>query len=131
MSKSSQAAATAHSWLSRPAARHILEGAVAAIVEEGVSFDAGDEQVGMSVVVIIGRGDADVEAGACHAGLVCDIFERPVVAVPVEAVAILRARFFERWLLCAIGEIDVGIAVVIVIEDGHAAGHGLNQVLLR
>ena len=111
-------------------AGHVLEGAVAAIVEEGVALDAGDEQVGVSVVVIIACRDADVVASASHAGFVGHVFEGPVVSVAVEAVAVLRAGLFERWLLRAVGEIDVGIAVVIVIEHGHAAGHGFDLVLL-
>ena len=111
-------------------AGYVLEGAVAAIVEQGVAVDAGDEQVGEAVVVIVARGDADVVACAAHSGFVGDVLEGPVVAVAVEAIAILRAGLFERWLFGAVGEIDVGIAVVIVVEDGDAAGHGFDLVLL-
>ena len=112
-------------------ARHILEGAVTAVVEQGVTLDAGDEEVRVSVVVIVARRDADVVACAAHAGFGGHVLEGPVVPVAIEAVAVLRAGLFERWLLRAVRKVDVGIAVVIVVEYRHAAGHGFDLVPLR
>jgi hypothetical protein len=109
-------------------AGNVLEGAVAAVVEQGVALDAGDEEVRESVVVIVARRDADVVASAAHAGFGGHVLEGPVVAVAIEAVAVLWAGFFEGWLLRAVRKIDIGISVVIVVEHCDTTGHGFDLV---
>ena len=70
------------------------EGAVAVVVVERVVMHAGDEDVGMAIVVVVADGHADVEAGAGEAGCVGDVGEFAVAVVAEEAVAIFRRVFF-------------------------------------
>jgi hypothetical protein len=50
------------------------------------------------------------------------------VVVAEQAVLKTRAGFVERRDLCAVGDEDIGPAVVIVVEDRDAGGHGLDLV---
>jgi len=46
-----------------------------------------------------------------------------------QAVVIRAVGFLQVGEFCAVGEIDVEFAVVVEIEEGHAAAHGLREVL--
>jgi len=109
---------------------HVLEGAVALVVVEPVAVHAGDEDVLEAVVVVVADGDAVVEAGAGEACAFGDVFEVAVAVILEKAVGVFRGGLLQRPDVGAVGEEDVGMAVVVVVEDGHASGHGLRRVAL-
>ena len=108
----------------------VFEAAVSEVVIEDVAIDAGDEEVGVAVVIVIADGGAHGVAGAGDAGLFGDVGEFPVAFVVIEAVPIFGRGLLKGRDVGAVGEVDVGAAVAIVIEDGDAAGHGFDHVLV-
>ena len=108
----------------------IGEGAVAVVVIQRVAIDAGDKDVFISVVVVIADGDADVVAGSGQAGFFGDVGEVALAVVFEEAVVVLRRILLQSLDVGAVGEEDVELAVVVVVEDSHAAGHGFGRVAL-
>ena len=93
--------------------------------------EAGDEEIGMAVVVVVADGDAHVVSGAGEAGGVGYVGEDAVAVVAEEAVAILGSVFLQRGDIRAVGEEDVGASVAVVVEDGNASGHGFRSVAGR
>ena len=108
----------------------VLEVAVSEVAIEGVAIDAGDEEVGVTVVIVVADGGAHGVAGAGDARLFGDVGELPIAFVAIEAVPIFGGGLLKGRDVGAVGEVDVGAAVAIVIEDGDAAGHGLDHVLV-
>ena len=91
----------------------------------------GEEDIRPSIVIIITDGDADAIALAFHSGFLRNVGESAVVVIVEEAVPILGRIFFQRWDGCAIDEVNIQVAVIIVIEKRHTGEHRLGQVLIR
>ena len=109
----------------------VFEGSVAAIAEQETAPHAGNKQIGVSVVIEVGRRHSGCEAIGLNTGSFGDVFKSAVAAIPVEPVPVAGACFFKRRLARAVGEIDIGVAVIVEVEYRHAANHGFNLVLLR
>jgi hypothetical protein len=62
--------------------------AVPVVPVERVVVHAGDEQVGVAVVVVVARGHAHVVAGSGDRGPLGDVRERAVAVVVIEAVPV-------------------------------------------
>ena len=77
--------------------RDVGERPVPVVVVERAVVQAGDEQVGMPVVVIIGDGHSHVVARSGQARGVGDIGEHAVAIVAEETVAILGDRLSSAW----------------------------------
>ena len=117
--------------LRQPAPRRdVFESAVAPIAVQDVAIDAGDEQVLPSVVVVIGGGNARREALAPNSGGNRDIGERSIAVVAIQPVVEGRIGFIELRLAGAVHEVQVRLAVVVVIENGNSADHWLDLPLL-
>ena len=56
--------------------------------------------------------------------------KRHVAIVSKQAVAVFGRGFLQRRLSCPVGEVDVHAAVVVVVQDGDAAGHELDLVVV-
>ena len=113
----------------RPAALgHVGEGAVAVVAEERVAAQAGDEQVGVAVVVVVGGDDAQVVAPAGHARGLGHVGERAVAVVVVQAVPVAGPVLLERLDRRAVDDVDVEPAVVVVVEERDARDHRLRLV---
>ena len=97
---------------------------------ERVAVDAGDKNIFVAVVVIIANGHAHVVAGARQSGFVGDVGEVSLAVVFKKTVAIFRGTLAERMDVGAVSEKNVELAVVVVIEDGHASGHGFGSMAL-
>src|SRR5579864_1872171 len=110
--------------------RHIGEGAVAIVVVERVAVDASDENIFVAVVVVIADRNAGVVARAGQSGLCGDVGEVTLAVVFEEAVVVLGRIFLERLQVRAVSEEDVELAVVVVIENGYASGHGFRGIVL-
>ena len=107
------------------------EGSVAVVVIERVAINAGHEDVFVPVIVVVADGDADVVSGSGEARFFCHVSEVSVAVVFEEAIGIFRGIFFQRFYVGAVAEEDVKFAVVVVVEDRHAACHGFGRVALR
>src|SRR5260370_31501534 len=81
----------------------VFERAIAAIAVQNVAAHAGHEEVGMSVVVVIGCGGAHAVAFATHAGARGHIVEYTIAAVAIETVPPGGAFLFEAWPRRALG----------------------------
>ncbi len=108
---------------------HIGEGAVAIVAIEHHAGEAGDQQVGPSIVVEVSDGRAHGPAGGADAGLVSHVGESAVVIVVEERTASLDAGARHLDGL-RVGEINVGPAVAIVVDERHASAHRLDDELL-
>ena len=114
-----------------PACRgHVGERAVAAVAIQPIAVDAGDEEIDVAVVIVVGGRRAGRVAFACDTGALGDVDEGHAAAIAEQPVPLVRPALGKRWQLCAVGEKDVGKTVTVVIEDGEPAGHRLDHVLV-
>ena len=106
-------------WPPSPlASRDVDEMALAGVLEQAVLADAGDENVGEAVVVVIADGHAhavhfDIKPGAAR-----DVREGAVAIVAIEAQR--GALALVPWPVHAVDQQDVLPAVAIVIEKRAA-----------
>ena len=101
----------------------------------------GDEQVRIAIVVVVTDRHAHavvVHSCAREPGGCGDIGEAAIFVLAIEAVPVARVgavkilRCFHRaGYAAAVDQKDVEQAIVVVVEEGYAAGHGLYEVLLR
>ena len=108
----------------------VLEAAVAAVVQQLVARDAGDEEIDVAVVVVVGGRRTHGVAGAAHARCRGHVGELHAAVVAIEPIGVAVAALGERGHLGAIGEEDIWPAVAVVVEDGHAARDALGVVLV-
>ena len=102
------------------------EGPVPPAAQEDVRSVVGDVEVGVAVVVVVRRGDADAVAPVVGAGLAADLAEGAVPQVAVELVGLRGLGAVEG---VAVDGVDVEAAVAVVVEEGAARPHGLDEVL--
>ena len=110
----------------------VLEGAVAVVAEERVAAQAGDEEVGVAVVVVVAGGDAEVVAPPGHARRLGHVGEGAVARCCGRGGSSMRGPSSPRRAMRrAVHDVDVEPAVVVVVEEGHARDHRLRLVLAR
>ena len=109
---------------------NIRKGAVVVVMKQLIPGYIGEKDVRPAVVVVVSDGDADAVALALHSGALGNIGVSAVAVIVEQAVPILRRLFLERWDGRAVDEVNVQVAVVVVIEERHAGEHGLGQVLI-
>src|SRR6185295_4995664 len=119
----------------------VTEGAVAVVAVEGVATVTGDVEVLEAVVVVVARGHAhavDVLRHSREPRPLRDVLESVVRLLVVEPapespVGPVRPRGGRHGIveLRAVREEYVEPADVVVVEDGHASAHRLQQVLAR
>src|SRR3981081_244860 len=100
-------------------------------MEKLVAVDACDEEVDMAVVVVVSGGDTHSIAFAPYAGRFGDVSEPAVSVITIEAIEIAWVGFIHLRQARSVHEINIGKAVVVVIEHGHAGQHGLDLMLVR
>jgi hypothetical protein len=120
---------------------YIRERSVAIVVVQDIFSVVGHEKIGEAVVVIVGDSHAHAviaEARVGQAGCFGYISEAAVFVLAVEPVPVagVGAIEFLRNLhgVCQTAAIDqkyVRKTVVIVVEQGDASRHGLDEVFLR
>ena len=101
------------------------------VVEELVAGHVRDIDIGPAVVIVVADGHAHPVALAGDAGFFGDIGEGAVAIVVEEAVPVFRRVLLERRNRRAVDEVDVQVAVVVVIEQRHAGHHGFGLILVR
>ena len=105
------------------------ERAVAIVVVERVAVDAGDKDVFVPVVIVIADGDTDIVSGSSEASLFGDVGKRAISVVAEEPVPIFGRRLLQSDDVRPIGEKNVEVAVMVVVENSDASGHGFRCVL--
>src|SRR5215469_13662046 len=106
----------------------VRERPVAIVVVERVAVNASDKQVGPAVIVVVGDGHGDVKARAPETGSFRHVGKHAVAVVSVETVRELRGILFESLDIGAVGEKDIGAAILVVVKNRHAAGHSGGSV---
>ena len=104
--------------------------AVAVVVKQDVVSPEAAEQVVPAVVVVVAHADAGLPAGAPQAGFFGDVGESAVAIVFVEMRGGSLAGRPVGVEACAVGQINVQPAVVVVVEKGQAAAFGFDDVTL-
>ena len=121
--------------------RHVAEGAVAEVAEELVGPEAGHVEVRPTVAVVVARGHALAVAAGRDPARRGDVGEVEAAAavevVPIEPVRVgagagLRAaatRVSGRLEAPRLHEVDVEVAVVVVVDEGRARAGDLGEVV--
>src|SRR5436190_22531698 len=84
----------------------------------------------MAVVIVVGGRRAHPVPFGAHPGAIRHIGKSSVMVVVVKTVVKLWTIFGQAGKARAIGEKNIEIAVVIVVEKGHAAGNAINHWLV-
>src|SRR5271157_309509 len=92
---------------------------------------AAHEDVFVTVVIVIADRDGVVEAYTRETGLFGDIFEVAFPVVFEEAVGVPSRGLFHRPNIGSVGEENIQIAVVVIVENRHPTGHGFRRMALR
>src|SRR5438105_6566700 len=108
----------------------IFEGSVSSIPVENVAVHARHEDVGVTVIVIVRRGNSHRVSVARYAGLLRNVSECQVAVILIQPVVELATGLSERWEGSAVGEVNVGTSVIIEVENSHASQHQLDLVKL-
>src|ERR1022692_273939 len=113
------------------ALRNVGERAVAVVVVQRIASRVAEEQIFVAVVVVVAGShtEAESEVLAEQAGTRSDILKRAVAAIAEQAIVETRIRLLHFGKLGAVGEEKVHAAVVVEIEGGHSAAHGLREIL--
>ena len=91
-------------------------------MEELISRQARKVNIGTAVVIVVAHGDTHAVAGAAQPGLVSDVGEGEVSVVVIEPVLELGVVFLQGRHAAAIHEVEIEIAVAVIIEHGDT-GH--------
>src|SRR5437762_2717562 len=110
---------------------YIRKSAIAVVMVKDALLVAGDEDVLVSVAVIIPNRHTHCEKVGRDSGLLRDVRESAVAIVAVEGVMVRSLRVVDRRFP-GVHEQQVHVAVIVVIKDGHTGRLSLGQeVLLR
>src|SRR6185503_5649490 len=82
-------------------------------------------------VVVVSRGHANVVALAAYSGPVGDVGKGPVVIVVVQAVVEVRTILGQTWESCSVGEEDIEVAIVIVVEQADPTRDTVDHRFIR
>ncbi len=104
---------------------HVGEGAIAVVAIEAILAVVGEEEILEAVVVVVSDANALRPSDVDQAGLDGDVSERAVAVVLVEAVGGVGRSVLEAP---ATQDEDVHPSVVVVVEEGAAGRHGLDDV---
>ena len=118
--------------------RDVRKSAIAVVSVKNAISIIGHQQVSIAVVVVVPCGHAHAVARSPHTGAQGDVRKGAVTIVAEQPIPRLRCGLVQCFSVglgilqrCAVHEKDVRPSIVVIIEDRHAAAHGLNQVLVR
>src|SRR3989442_13114746 len=69
---------------------------------------ARDKQIDVLIFVIVCQGWARAESACCYASLLSNIFKFAIAQIVIERISAVA------------GHVDIGQAIIVVIDDGHA-----------
>ena len=105
--------------------------AITIVVIQRVMMHPAYKDVFIPVVVVVADCNAIVVAATCKTGLGCNVGEMTVPVILKKTVEKLRGRLVQRSDVGSVREEDVELAIIVVIEEGHATRHGLRGIALR
>ena len=106
--------------------------AVAVVMVQKIAVDTGNVEVRPAVVVVVRRCDAHAVAFTAKSSFFCDVGKRSVVVVVIQAIVEARTVFGESRDCRTIGEENVEVAVVIVVQKRDATKDTVdNGLVLR
>src|ERR1035438_632715 len=117
---------------------YVGEMTIAIVVEQLIVWEARDEEIFPSIVVVVTHRHSHAVAGAGESGGFRDVLERPIALLMIEPVPKLRTSLGGKSAFChgigdlgAIDKENVETAVAVAIKECNPGPHGLDQVLLR
>src|SRR6516225_2477586 len=108
--------------------RNIRECPVAIVVEERVAVNSPDEQIGITIVVIVGDGRGDVVASAAKTSFFRYVGEHPVAVVAVKMVGEFGGILLESLDIGAVCEKYVRPAILVVVKHRDTTSHGCRSM---
>jgi len=108
--------------------RHICEGSVAVVMEQIVAIDPHHVEVFPPVVIIVCGGNTHGVSIRFDSGPLGNVRKSAVAIVAVEAVVIFRPRLLEIRNSRPVDEVEIGKAIVVVIENCDAGHHRLDLI---
>src|ERR1700691_5582548 len=109
---------------------YVAERAIVVVAVEDDPAKTGDQQIGPAVIVKVSNGRPHSPAGIADTGLFRNIGKRAIVVVMEERTARFAAG--QRHVDSGrIGEVNVGPAVAIIVDERHSPAHRLHDVLFR
>src|ERR1019366_3956413 len=109
----------------------ISKSPVTVVVVEGVSIHAADKDVLVSVVVVVSDGHAGIVPSPGEPSLFRHIRKRAVSVVMEEPVPVFRRSLLQAGYVRTVGEKDIQVSVIVIIEYGNTASHGFRRMFLR
>src|SRR5690349_6276588 len=95
-----------------------------------IAADCGDENIVESIIIVIADGDAHAVASDVKTGAFGCVGEMTMAIVMIKRRSGRRCAFgYVTWPIRRIDEKQILMAVVVVIQKGDAATHGLGQEL--
>ena len=109
--------------------RYVRECSVAVISIEHHAAEAGHQQVGPAIVVVVTDHRTRGPAGITNARLLSDIREPSIMTVVIERAARLLPAQRHLNALC-VRKMNIGPAVAVLVEQRNAAAHRFDDVFL-
>ncbi len=92
-------------------------------------MQAGYEQIGMAIVIVVTDRNSDVVSCASQTGGVGNVREDSIAIISKKPIAIFRRVFLQGGDVGAIGEKNIWAAIPVVIENCDSSRHRLGCVL--
>src|SRR5947209_3725278 len=91
--------------------------------------ESGDENVIEAIVVVVTYRNSEAENGNSQPGAASHVGESPVMIVVIELGSGRAAEWMSREV-CPVHQQNVGIAVIVVVDERAARPHGFGEPLL-
>ena len=98
---------------------------------ERVSKDAADEDVLISVIIVVANGNRGIVTGACESRFFSHVGKCSIAIISEQPVRVFWRGLFQARDIGAVGEENVQISVIVIVEDGNTSSHRLRDVPLR
>ena len=98
-------------------------------MKELIASNIGEEDVGPTVIVVVPDSHATAIARSLEPRPFSHVGKSAIAVVVEEPVPVNRRLLDERGDLRATDEVDVEIAVTVIVEQGYPGDHGLWLVL--
>src|ERR1700676_5339487 len=105
----------------------VSESTVPIVMEERVAVDSGHVKIGPAIVVKVGRGPPYAVSEASHSGFVSHIRKSAVVVVAIKPVREAVFILLKTRQTCPVREVNVQIAVIVVIQQGDATKNAIDD----
>ena len=107
----------------------VFESAIAFVAVERVAAVSGDEEIEVAIVIEVGDGDTHAPTFASESSFLSDVGEFEVGVLMPERNEWISATLFVAIDGRAVDHEDVEFAIIVAIEEAHAAAHGFDDVV--